>query len=96
MNNSDIPTDAELLREELAKFKKLDQSWHYKLSKFFVLAERGNIDSGDLNTLLKELGFWVVRSKGCKAGFSPSSVSMAFKSFVNKSVESIRKSRLNA
>ena len=96
MNNSDIPTDAELLREEFAKFKKLDLSWHYKLSKFFVLAERGNIDHNDLNRLLKELGFWVVRSKGCKQGFSLSGISMAFTSFVNKSVESIRKSRLNA
>lgn len=96
MDNSDIPTDRELLLEEHAKFKKLDKSWHYKLSKFFVLAERGNIDKNDLNRLLKELGFWVVRSKGCKQGFSPSSVSMAFTSFVNKSIESIRKSRLTA
>ena len=96
MDNSDIPTDKELLLEEHAKFKKLDKSWNYKLSKFFVLAERGSIDHNDLNRLFKELGFWVVRSKGCKQGFTPSSVSMAFKSFVNKSVERIRKSRLNA
>lgn len=96
MDNSDIPSDKELLREEFAKFKKLDKSWHYKLSKFFVLAECGSIDHNDLNSLLKELGFWVVRSKGCKAGFSPSSVSMVFKSFVNKSVERIRKARLKA
>ena len=38
MDNSDIPTDKELLLEEHAKFKKMDKSWHYKLSKFFVLA----------------------------------------------------------
>lgn len=85
-DNSDIPTDKELLLEEYAKFKKLDKSWKFKLSKFFVLAERGSIDNNDLNRLLKELGFWVVRSKGCKQGFSPSSVSMVFKSFVTKSV----------
>lgn len=96
MSNSDIPTDKELLLEEFAKFKKLDKSWNYTLSKFFVLAERGSIDHGDLNRLLKELGFWVVRSKGCKQGFSPSGISMAFKAFVDKQVESIRKSRLNA
>lgn len=85
-DNSDIPTDKELLLEEYAKFKKLDKSWNFKLSKFFVLAERGNIDNNDLNRLLKELGFWVVRSKGCKQGFSPSSTSLIFKKFVNNTL----------
>ena len=70
---------------------------NYKLSKFFVLAERGNIDHTDLNRLLNELGFWVVRSKGCKQGFSPSSTSLIFKKFVNNTLaKTAARRKLNA
>ena len=86
MKNTDIPTDSELLEEELVRFKQLDKKYRHFLSESFKADQQGKIDTRDLNRLLEAFGFQIVRAKGCKQGFSPSSTSLMFKKFVNNTL----------
>ena len=87
IDNSDIPTDEDMKKEEQERYAKLDKK--YKFSSLLELAERGSISSKDLNILLDAFKFKYLRAKPCKLGFTPSNTSIAFKKFVNYTLSRI-------